>query len=257
MDEVEFWKREWNKKALQISDPEELARGSKSSDIFSKKFLIFWEERFLKLFDPQADDKVLDAGCGNGEFMVKYAKFSRDWIGIDFSENMIKRAKDRVTDKNVKLLVGNISSLPFEDETFDRTLCISVVQYLNDKNCKKALAELIRVTKKGGFIILHFKNSFSLHYLYRKIRITLSLILRTLLKKRRLHNYVYFRSYLWYTNYLKKFGVIEDEISWGIWSFSYPEWMVRSIANIEMLIKTKTNILNPFGKDYYLRFKKL
>ena len=93
--------------------------------------------------------KIGDIGCGNGKNM-KYRVDCENY-GCDFSEELVKICKE---DKlNVKY--GDILSVPFEDKQFDYTICIAVIHHLSTpEKRKKAIDEVIRVTKKGGRILL-------------------------------------------------------------------------------------------------------
>ena len=93
--------------------------------------------------------KIGDIGCGNGKNM-KYRVDCENY-GCDFSEELVNICKE---DKlNVKY--GDILSVPFEDKQFDYTICIAVIHHLSTpEKRKKAIDEVIRVTKKGGKILL-------------------------------------------------------------------------------------------------------
>jgi tRNA (uracil-5-)-methyltransferase TRM9 len=90
-----------------------------------------------------------DIGCGNGKNML----YRSDLIckGIDFSEHLIEICKS----KNLDVLYGNILSIPFRNEEFDNTICIAVIHHLESEYERvEAIRELLRVTKKGGRILI-------------------------------------------------------------------------------------------------------
>lgn len=90
-----------------------------------------------------------DIGCGNGKNM-NYRKDCIN-IGCDFSSNLVKLCNN----KNLNVIIGNILNIPFNDNIFDYTLCIAVIHHLSSKTKRiKAIKELIRVTKKGGKILI-------------------------------------------------------------------------------------------------------
>ena len=90
-----------------------------------------------------------DIGCGNGKNML-YRKDCTN-IGCDFSENLVKICLE----KNLNVISGDILNIPFKDNTFDYTICIAVIHHLstNEKR-KKAISELLRVTKPNGKILI-------------------------------------------------------------------------------------------------------
>jgi|TARA_Y100000389_G_scaffold201327_1_gene243765 SAM-dependent methyltransferase len=90
-----------------------------------------------------------DIGCGNGKNML-YRKDCTN-IGCDFSENLVKICLE----KNLQVISGDILNIPFKDNNFDFTICIAVIHHLstNEKR-KKAISELLRVTKSNGKILI-------------------------------------------------------------------------------------------------------
>ena len=90
-----------------------------------------------------------DIGCGNGKNML-YRKDCTN-IGCDFSENLVKICLE----KNLQVISGDILNIPFKDNMFDFTICIAVIHHLstNEKR-KKAISELLRVTKPNGKILI-------------------------------------------------------------------------------------------------------
>ena len=93
--------------------------------------------------------KIGDIGCGNGKNM-KYRVDCENY-GCDFSEELVKICKD----DGLNVVYGDILSTPFDDKLFDYTICIAVIHHLSTPGKrKKAIDEVIRVTKKGGRILL-------------------------------------------------------------------------------------------------------
>ena len=93
--------------------------------------------------------KIGDIGCGNGKNM-KYRVDCENY-GCDFSEELVKICNGDGLD----VVYGDILSVPFEDKQFDYTICIAVIHHLSTpEKRKKAIDEVIRVTKNGGKILL-------------------------------------------------------------------------------------------------------
>ena len=109
------------------------------------------------------NSRILDVGCGAGMMAKEIANKGYEISGIDYSYNMIRKAK-AVCNVNTKFgmnfLQGNIESLPFRDSAFDVVLCLGVITYL--KSEQKALQEMSRILKPGGTMILSILNKFSL-----------------------------------------------------------------------------------------------
>jgi SAM-dependent methyltransferase len=111
--------------------------------------------RWLDSLPPQT--RVLDAGCGEGVLVDEYA--SRIAIeGLD--ENY---ASQRVRS-------GSVLALPYPDGSFDRALCLDVLEHLTFDDQPRALAELFRVLKSGGELLVSVPNlahlQSRLHFLF-------------------------------------------------------------------------------------------
>ena len=106
------------------------------------------------IFAP--DSLVLEAGCGVGAQtkIVAPKNPNTNFICVDISEESVKQARSSIDElgiQNVEFRQADIYNLPFSDELFDSIIICFVLEHLD--NPEKALAELIRVLKKGGKII--------------------------------------------------------------------------------------------------------
>lgn len=105
-------------------------------------------------------DIVLDAGCANGYSTFEQLKRNKIKIfGIDFSEKMISYAEARKNESQhgdqIEFNTGDIRDIHFKDNFFDVTYTTRVLINLpNWEEQKKGIKECIRVTKKGGIVIL-------------------------------------------------------------------------------------------------------
>ncbi|MCR4632759.1 MAG: class I SAM-dependent methyltransferase [Erysipelotrichaceae bacterium] len=106
-------------------------------------------QKFLK--DREYQD-LLDVGCGTGFLIDLLAKEHKaDYVGLDLSDEMIKMAKKKDI-RGARFLTGTADRLPFEDETFDIVTCSQSFHHYPYP--EKAMAEALRVLKKGGLYIL-------------------------------------------------------------------------------------------------------
>ena len=101
------------------------------------------------------DSCVLDVGCGVGITACYMAKeYGCKVVGVDLSEMMVERSKQRAKRKNVEdkveFKVGDSQDLPFKDRIFNAVICESVVAFPKDK--QKVINEYVRVTKSGGYV---------------------------------------------------------------------------------------------------------
>jgi SAM-dependent methyltransferase len=93
--------------------------------------------------------RILDAGCGPGANFGWLAPYG-DVVGVDHSEEAVRLANERHPE--MEALIGDITQLPFEDSSFDLALEITVVAMVPDD--ARAVAELARVTRRGGTVLL-------------------------------------------------------------------------------------------------------
>jgi len=101
--------------------------------------------------------RVLDVGSGpaNQVFEMSPVVGDRGRIdGVDAAESAIEIARQRCSGlNNVNFQLGEASSLPFDDATFDAVMSSQVFEYLDD--VPTALAEMFRVLKPGGRVLIH------------------------------------------------------------------------------------------------------
>ncbi|HET7696454.1 MAG TPA: methyltransferase domain-containing protein [Vicinamibacterales bacterium] len=89
--------------------------------------------------------RVLDAGCGEGVLVDEYAA-GLDIVGVDANY-----ASERVRE-------GSVTALPFADASFDRALCLDVLEHLTYEEQPRAFAELHRVLRPGGELFVSVPN---------------------------------------------------------------------------------------------------
>jgi ubiquinone/menaquinone biosynthesis C-methylase UbiE len=107
------------------------------------------------------DSYVLVVGCGVGKTLCLMAEeIGCRVVGIDLSEGMVEKAKERAKNKGLEGLLefraADAQTLPFEDNLFNAVLCESVNAFIPEK--AKAMREYARVTKPGGFIGINEVN---------------------------------------------------------------------------------------------------
>ena len=94
---------------------------------------------------------ILDAGCGTGYGLEILMKAYPDAIftGLDLAPRMLDVAQKKYSQVTFKQ--GDIEQLPFDDNVFDLTWSSSAIQWCNTN---KSVAELVRVTRPEGLVLL-------------------------------------------------------------------------------------------------------
>lgn len=104
----------------------------------------------------QPGDRVLDVGCGPGFYCLELAEeVGSDGrvVGIDAAEPMLDLARRRCEAfDNVTFKQGDVMSIPVESESFDRAICVQVLEYVDQATA--ALSEIQRTLCPGGRVVI-------------------------------------------------------------------------------------------------------
>ncbi len=131
----------------------------------------------LKNFiDYRTDKLILEAGCGTGRFCCLLAKDFSDSsvIGIDTSSNALMCAnhlKKCLHVPNVAFKKGDLFRMPYPDNYFDVVFNEEVIEHFSldeSHTYKDAIHEMIRVTKKGGKVIIAVPNLYCFSHTFYK-----------------------------------------------------------------------------------------
>lgn len=98
----------------------------------------------------EKNDTLLDAGCGNGYFTVHWAKICQT-TGMDYSQKMLDN------NPHPNLILGDVTNMPFVDNSFDIVFCSNLLHHLSDPSA--ALKEMRRVAKKYVIITEPNRNN--------------------------------------------------------------------------------------------------
>jgi ubiquinone/menaquinone biosynthesis C-methylase UbiE len=116
-------------------------------------------ELILNFLRPGPGDFILDSGCGTGIFTLDMLSCGARVAGLDLSLSMIRRARQKARNLRLRLLAANLLDLPFPENTFDKTVSITALEFIADG--RKAVQELFRVTRRGGTVVVATLNSLS------------------------------------------------------------------------------------------------
>ncbi len=99
--------------------------------------------RWLESASPA--ERVLDAGCGEGILVEEFAgRLAIEGIDANYSSDRVRS--------------GSVTALPYAEGTFDRAMCLDVLEHLTFEEQPRALAELFRVLRPGGELLVSVPN---------------------------------------------------------------------------------------------------
>ena len=101
---------------------------------------------------PPGVETILDAGCGDGRVLAQLAGRYR-MFGVDVSYSALGRAPNRCR------VAGDLSHLPFRDESFDLVLVSEVVEHIPVDALPKVVVELRRVSRKYILITVPYRET--------------------------------------------------------------------------------------------------
>lgn len=119
----------------------------------------FWFRGFRRFVRPLlrqatqgvSDARLVDFGCGTGANMALLDEFGRSYgFDLTFVGLKIGRAAGRL-----RLAQASVADAPLRDSTFDVATAFDVLYGLPDPVEKAAVAEMFRVTRPGGFVIIN------------------------------------------------------------------------------------------------------
>lgn len=112
-----------------------------------------WPEIAFLFDNLVPGEKLLDLGCGNGRFFEFFKSKKVNYIGLDYSKDLIELARQKFPE--TKFLVADAMNLPFENNFFDKVYTIAVLHHIPSKGLRlKFLREARRVLKPGGLLVL-------------------------------------------------------------------------------------------------------
>ncbi len=109
----------------------------------------------------EADSQVLDVGCGPAIDTIALSEYIGDEgriVGVDNDPEMVKKADAQLAEskvtKNVKHIQADVFSLPFGEGEFDRVHAERLFQVLPKSEAPTVLAEISRVLRTGGRLVV-------------------------------------------------------------------------------------------------------
>jgi demethylmenaquinone methyltransferase/2-methoxy-6-polyprenyl-1,4-benzoquinol methylase len=120
------------------------------NDILSMGQTRRWRRIVVDAVGAVPGQRVLDLAAGTGTSSEPFADAGVDVVACDFSVGMLKVGKRRRPD--IDFIAGDATNLPFADNSFDASTISFGLRNVMDP--KKALREMLRVTKPGGKLVV-------------------------------------------------------------------------------------------------------
>jgi ubiquinone/menaquinone biosynthesis C-methylase UbiE len=106
---------------------------------------------------------VFEAGCGTGLLLREAAAVARSAVGLDLSRGMLGPARQR----GLRVVQGSLTAVPLPDASFDLVYSMKVLAHVPP--IREAVAELTRLVRPGGHLLLEFYNPYSFRALAKRL----------------------------------------------------------------------------------------
>jgi ubiquinone/menaquinone biosynthesis C-methylase UbiE len=166
----------WNSKPLSVSDVPHEPGTPEFFSAYDKLRETIESVEFSHRLHEYRDFKgkrVLDVGSGNGYVLSRYAAEGAQVDGVDITPKAIELCQNRFLHAGLRgtFQVARAEELPFADNTFDCVCSMGVLHHVTDT--ERAVAEIQRVLKPGGRLIVMFyhRNSAQYQFKYRLVHL--------------------------------------------------------------------------------------
>src|SRR4030042_4003449 len=119
---------------------------------------LYWRKMAVREFKGY-NGWMLDIATGTGDVMIEMIRqedHERNVFGLDFSEPMIRKAREKLSKKGlirkVGLGLGDALSLPFRENTFSGSMIAFGLRNIVEK--QQSLSEMVRVVRPGGKVVI-------------------------------------------------------------------------------------------------------
>lgn len=125
----------------------------RTNNVLSVGNAVLWRVATTRAVAPRPGEVILDLAAGTGTSSASFAKSGAHVVAADFSPGMIEVGRRQQAGvPNIEFVEADGMNLPFDDERFDAVTISFGLRNIVDPH--KALAELYRVTKPGGRIVI-------------------------------------------------------------------------------------------------------
>lgn len=107
-------------------------------------------QRIIETLEKRKFERFVDVGCGTGKLVEILSSKSQLAIGIDLSQQMLNKAKQRTGDRSAQLVRADASHLPLRDHVADGVVSVSVSE--GGQSFAVQFQELSRIATKGAVL---------------------------------------------------------------------------------------------------------
>jgi SAM-dependent methyltransferase len=155
----EGWKNYYQTDTLSWSDPKKIG-----PERFSEFSHSEWIKKILHYTNlkPAKGARVLEAGCGTAFYSLTLASIGFDVDAFDynagaleFAHKLEKTARQVNPEMKIRIQIGNLLDIQSESNVYDLVFNQAVLEYFcNPEERKKALSEMVRVARPGGWVAI-------------------------------------------------------------------------------------------------------
>ena len=116
-------------------------------------------DRLRRLLGGDVRGRLLNVGCGTGGFNLVVEEAGARPVGVDADAEAIAICALKQEKGGGVFVRAAAERLPFPDGTFDVVYCFSSIEHV--ESVEESVAEMVRVTRRGGLIYVHTPNAWS------------------------------------------------------------------------------------------------
>jgi SAM-dependent methyltransferase len=163
------FKDDWNLRAETLGPDEVAAFGPSSYKLFAEYFGFVVSHRVHALASLTTRDRVLDLGCGPGKLAFWLAPKVHTLLGVDVSDVMLAKAKERCSGiPNLNFLPNDGSDLTaISDASLDVVYSFACFIHLPEDVQRAYESEILRVLRPGGLSLIHVRYNQRLEHVKR------------------------------------------------------------------------------------------
>ncbi len=127
--------------------------------------------RVASLLRPGTGEIILDIGCGGGTMIILLSGSGASMVGLDFSEDSLKLARGNFSklapDKTFRGICTDSLHIGLKNESVHGIMAVDFTEHVYDDSIQPVLAEMFRVLKKGGRLVIYTPN---VNHLFERLK---------------------------------------------------------------------------------------